>query len=252
MDVMDLSKMVGRQLPFFSVLIPFWVVAAYGGWRAVRGVWPVALAAGLGFAVPQFLVSNFHGPWLVDNVSGLCSIAAILGVLRVWQPRPEPGTPWAGDAGAGAGAGAVGAPGVVGAGERLDRRQVWRAWMPWAILSVVIFAWGLPPTKAFLEGRPQSAAAVRAWTQPTRGAGWREGRAQWTLPVAGLDGRVQSGSAPVAPLDAMPNRRRRSTPSIALSATGTGILLAGFIAGLVPWGLVCVKDGAGGSTDEPW
>ena len=79
--------MVGRQLSFFSVLVPFWVVAAFAGWRGMCGVWPAALVAGLAFAVPQFLVSNFHGPWLVGVVSGGCSIAALVGLMRVWRPR---------------------------------------------------------------------------------------------------------------------------------------------------------------------
>src|SRR3979409_2576140 len=65
-DVQQLSAMVGRQLPFFSLLIPFWVVWAFAGFRGMLGVWPVALVAGAFFAIPQFLISNFHGPWLVD------------------------------------------------------------------------------------------------------------------------------------------------------------------------------------------
>jgi lactate permease len=62
LDALKISAMVGRQLPFFSILVPFWVVAAFAGWRGMWGVWPAALVAGLAFAVPQFLVSNFHGP----------------------------------------------------------------------------------------------------------------------------------------------------------------------------------------------
>ncbi|HRZ58372.1 MAG TPA: L-lactate permease, partial [Candidatus Paceibacterota bacterium] len=68
MDLHQLSAMVGRQLPFFSLIVPFWVVWAMVGWRGMLGVWPAALIAGISFAVPQFLVSNFHGPWLVDVV----------------------------------------------------------------------------------------------------------------------------------------------------------------------------------------
>jgi lactate permease len=82
LDAKLVSAMVGRQLPFFSVLIPFWVVAAFAGWRGMIGIWPAALTAGVAFAVPQFLVSNFHGPWLVDVISGACSIAATVVLLR--------------------------------------------------------------------------------------------------------------------------------------------------------------------------
>ena len=87
LDARLISAMVGRQLPFFSLLIPFWVVAAFAGWRGLRGIWPVALTAGAAFAIPQFLVSNLHGPWLVDIVSGACSLAATVGLLRCWQPK---------------------------------------------------------------------------------------------------------------------------------------------------------------------
>lgn len=87
LDALKISAMVGRQLPFFSILVPFWVVAAFAGWRGMLGVWPAALVAGLAFAVPQFLVSNFHGPWLVDIASGACSMTALVGLMRVWQPK---------------------------------------------------------------------------------------------------------------------------------------------------------------------
>jgi len=72
LDALKISAMVGRQLSFFSMLVPFWVVGAFAGWRGMLGVWPAALTAGLAFAVPQLLVSNFHGPWLVGILSGAC------------------------------------------------------------------------------------------------------------------------------------------------------------------------------------
>src|SRR5687767_1077611 len=80
----DLSAMVGRQLPFFSLLVPFWVVWAMVGFRGMLGVWPAALTAGVAFAVPQYLVSNFHGPWLVDIIASITSVLAVLGLLRFW------------------------------------------------------------------------------------------------------------------------------------------------------------------------
>src|SRR3954468_6211321 len=88
-DELKLSKMVGRQLPFFSMLVPFWVVWAMSGFRGMLGIWPAALTAGVCFAVPQFLVSNFHGPWLVDIVASLCSLGGLLILLRFWQPTAE-------------------------------------------------------------------------------------------------------------------------------------------------------------------
>src|SRR5256714_9215680 len=74
-DELTLSAMVGRQLPFFSLIVPFWVVAAMSGFRGMLGVWPAALTAGICFAIPHFLASNFHRPWLVDIVASLCSMA---------------------------------------------------------------------------------------------------------------------------------------------------------------------------------
>src|SRR6185436_2467576 len=85
-DKLKLSAMVGRQLPFFSLLVPFWVVWAMAGFRGMLGVWPAALTAGVCFAVPQFLVANFHGPWLVDIVASICSVAAVVLLLKVWRP----------------------------------------------------------------------------------------------------------------------------------------------------------------------
>src|SRR5436190_23434180 len=86
-DAIKLSAMVGRQLPFFSVIVPFWVIWAMAGWRGMLGVWPAALVAGVAFAVPQFLVSNFHGPWLVDIIASLCSMVALVALLKFWRPR---------------------------------------------------------------------------------------------------------------------------------------------------------------------
>src|SRR5207245_10330756 len=82
-----LSKMVGRQLPFFSLIVPFWVVWAMAGWRGMIGVWPAALTAGVAFAVPQFLVSNFHGPWLVDIIAAIVSMAGVSVLLKFWQTK---------------------------------------------------------------------------------------------------------------------------------------------------------------------
>ncbi len=132
-----LSAMVGRQLPFFSVIVPFWMVVALSGWRGMVGVWPACLVAGLAFAIPQFLVSNYHGPWLVDVVAALVSIGCTALLLQVWQPR----TTWrfSDDP-----------PGV----QRADRPRggaAFRAFTPWLVLSVFVFVWGLPQVKAALD-----------------------------------------------------------------------------------------------------
>ncbi len=136
----DLSAMVGRQLPFFSLLIPFWLVWAMAGWKGMREVWPACLTAGASFALVQFLVSNYHGPWVVDIAGALASIFSLIVLLKVWQPRnvwrfehedqvaPQNAAP------------------VVPLNESL------KAWMPWIILSVLVFMWGLPQFKALLNG----------------------------------------------------------------------------------------------------
>jgi lactate permease len=127
LDVLKLSAMAGRQLPVFSALIPLWIVGAMAGWKGLRAVWPVALAAGVAFAVVQFAVSNYHGPWLVDSVAALASLGAVMLVLKFRRgadqspPRPR------------------------GAGSQ------WAPWLPWLVLTVFIFAWGTQPVKQALD-----------------------------------------------------------------------------------------------------
>src|SRR5437879_444830 len=87
LDLKELSAMVGRQLPFFSLIVPFWLIWAFAGWRRTIEVWPAILVAGISFAIPQFLVSNFHGPWLVDVVAAIFSMASLTVFLRFWQPK---------------------------------------------------------------------------------------------------------------------------------------------------------------------
>src|SRR6266446_3633247 len=87
LDLKELSAMVGRQLPFFSLIVPLWLIWAYAGFRGMIEIWPAILVAGVCFAVPQFLVSNFHGPWLVDVVAAIVSIASLSLFLKFWQPK---------------------------------------------------------------------------------------------------------------------------------------------------------------------
>ncbi len=204
MDVLALSKMVGRQLPIFSLIVPAWVVAAFAGWSGLRGVWPAVLTAGVAFAVPQFLVSNFHGPWLVDIISGACSIGALVALLRVWKPRDAWFKTKVQDPG-------FLAPEI----ERHSRAQVVQAWTPWGILTAFLFVWGLPATKTFLDGKATLTAPAQRVLSPE-------------FEAPGLHNLVQR-SPPVA----LP----RSPPEKAvyrlnwLSATGSGILLAALVAG---------------------
>jgi lactate permease len=192
LDLHALSAMVGRQLPVFSVIVPFWLICAFAGWQGMLGIWPAILVAGLSFAAFQFLVSNLHGPWLVDVVASIASMAAVVAFLRVWQPRSR----WASPTGE-APAAAVAAP---------PRAEIVRAWVPWLILSLVVFVWGVPQVKA-----------------------WLDGLSIGRIPVPGLHLQVFR-TMPVVPAPA-------AEPAIFvvnwLSATGSGIFVASLIAGLV-------------------
>ena len=84
-----LSAMVGRQFPFFSLLIPAYLVTLYAGWRRMLDVWPAVVTAGLTFAIAQFTISNFVGPELTDTLAALVSLAAVALLLQVWRPATE-------------------------------------------------------------------------------------------------------------------------------------------------------------------
>jgi lactate permease len=137
-----LSAMAGRQLPFFSLLIPVWLVWVMSGWRGVLGVWPALLVCGGSFALVQFLVSNFVGPMLVDVAGGVASLVCLALFLRVWQPRTiwrfpdEPA--------------AVIEP-AKGESAAPTRSALVRAWVPWALLTVAVLCWGLKPVKDMMK-----------------------------------------------------------------------------------------------------
>ena len=85
-----LAAMIGRQLPVIAIILPFYVIALYGGWRSVRALWPVLLVAGGSFAITQFVASNFIDYTLTDVLSSLGSLIATLLFLQVWRPAPDP------------------------------------------------------------------------------------------------------------------------------------------------------------------
>src|SRR6202035_3438588 len=87
LDLKQLSAMVGRQLPFFSLIVPFWLIWAFAGFRGMLEIWPAILVAGVCFAIPQFLMSNFHGPWLVDVLAAVVSLGALALFIRFWHPK---------------------------------------------------------------------------------------------------------------------------------------------------------------------
>src|SRR5438477_10572543 len=133
LDLKQLSAMVGRQLPFFSVIVPFWLIWAFAGFRGMLEIWPAILVACVCFAVPQFLVSNFHGPWLVDVVAAIVSIVSLSLFLKFWQPKNI----WRGSEARPLGrASASGALADARASDtiRNSKSEMFRAWLPWIIL----------------------------------------------------------------------------------------------------------------------
>ena len=194
LDVVRLSAMTGRQLPFFSLLVPAWLVWVMAGWRGVRGVWPALIVCGGSFALVQFSVANYHGPWLVDVAGGVVSLVCLALLLHFWQPReiwlfPEenPSEMKTG----------------IDLGPRPYRRsEIISAWVPWVLLTAFVFAWGLPP--------------VKTWLEP----------ATITLEVPRLHHTVQR----THPVVAQPHTEGAVFKLNLLSATGTGIFLAAIVS----------------------
>jgi lactate permease len=195
LDLFELSAMVGRQLPVFSLIVPFWLIWAYAGRRGMLAVWPAILVAGVSFATLQFLVSNYHGPWLVDILAAIGSIAAVVAFLQVWQPSDQFEAPMM-----------VAGSATIEQAAAPPRAEVIRAWVPWLILSVLVFVWGIPQVRAALDG----ISVIR-------------------IPVPELHLQVLR----VPPVVAAPAPEAAIFNFNWLSATGTGIFLAAVIAGFV-------------------
>ena len=144
LDMLELSGMVGRQLPIFSLIVPFWLVWAFCGWRRMVEIWPAVLVAGAAFAIPQYFISNFHGPWLVDVGAAIISMACLTLFLKVWHPKTIMTS-------------ASGKSDEESNTEPLREKhnytnaEVMRAWTPWLILSVIVLIWGIPEWKKFLD-----------------------------------------------------------------------------------------------------
>jgi lactate permease len=167
--------------------VPFWLVAAFAGLRGMIEVWPAALVTGLSFAVVQLLVSNFHGPWLVDILAAACSTAALVLFLRVWRPKAALAK-------------------ASGPARYSTRAQGLRPLLPWALLCAIVFLWGLPQVRGALD----AVSAIK-------------------IPVPGLDGAVWR----TPPVVREPHAESAVYTLNWLSATGTGILVAAILSGLL-------------------
>ncbi len=210
LDEQAISAMAGRQLPFFSLIVPAWMVVTMTGWRGLAGAWPAVLVCGASFALVQFAMANFVGAALVDVVGGVASLVTLAVFLRWWQPRHvwRHGVGWT-------------TPPKTTAAADTAGRVAW-AWMPWAFLSVAVFLWGLPPVKAVLEGRAAPTPATSLLLpQPAVAP---------EFPVPRLHERV----AKVPPATREERELERAVYRFNwLSAAGTGILAAAMIS--IPW-----------------
>ena len=193
LDTNTISAIVGRQLPFLSIVVPLWLCVTMCGFKRSLEVLPAIIVAGVCFAGSQFVFSNYHGPTLPDIMSAIITITGLIILLRFWKPakiwRFEGETP------------------TVLEGKGHPVGVVIRAWVPYIILAVMVFFWGLPQFKSILDSVSGGIA--------TKGFAW---------PL--LDGMVNR-TLPIVPAEA---------PYAAffkfnwLSAGGTAILLSGFIA----------------------
>src|SRR5436309_6158598 len=138
-DPYILGAMVGRQLPVFSLIVLFWVVWAFAGWKGMKDVWPAILVTGISFAVPQFVISNYINPWIVDIGASLVSMGCLILFLKVWQPKQL----WLSPALRGRDESAsTMPPAKLIDPTPLTPAQLVTALLPWIILCAILLVWG--------------------------------------------------------------------------------------------------------------
>jgi lactate permease len=202
LDPYVLGAMVGRQLPFFSLIVPFWLIWAFAGFRGMLEVWPAILVCGVSFAIPQFLISNYVNPWIVDIGASLISMACLIGLLEVWQPKRL----WTSPALRTHDESAATMPPPRAAGPEPSTKQVWLGLMPWIIVCVILLIWGTGWFKALVN--PIFS---------------------WNYDVPGLDKMINK----VPPVVPQPTPERATFAFTYLSFTGTGMLIAAIISGFL-------------------
>jgi len=180
--------------------VPFWLIWAFAGRKAMMEIWPAILVTGVSFAVPQYLVSNFIGPELVDIIAAIVSMVSLVLFLRVWQPRKIWHSPSLRGKDVSAHEAKPPAQIVVHSREALVR-----AWTPWLILSVFVFVWGLPQVKTALNGIFAPS-----------------------FPMGGLHNLVEK----MPPVVTAPTKEGAVYVLSLLSATGTGILFSAVVSAL--------------------
>src|SRR5437868_6177238 len=202
-DPFLLGAMVGRQLPFFSLIVPFWLIWAFAGWRGMKEIWPAILVCGVSFAVPQFLISNFINPWIVDIGASLISMACLIGFLEVWQPKEIWTSPALRTRDESA---STIAPRPAVATTKPSRAQVWASLLPWIIVCVLLLVWGTNWFKGLVNPF-----------------------ATWAYPVPELHNAINK----VAPVVSKPTPEGAVFSFTWLSYTGSGMLIAAIISGFV-------------------
>ncbi|MEO6843135.1 MAG: L-lactate permease [Bradyrhizobium sp.] len=198
-----LGAMVGRQLPIFSLIVPFWVVWAFAGWKGMKDVWPAILVTGLSFAIPQFLISNYINPWIVDIGASLISMGCLILFLKVWQPKVL----WLSPALRGNDESAsTMPPAKLIDPTPLTPAELFTALLPWIILCIILLIWGTGWFKA---------AVNPSFT--------------WNYAVPELHNMINK----VAPVVPAPTKESAIFSFTYVSFTGSGMLLAAIIAGLI-------------------
>ncbi|MFC3901956.1 L-lactate permease [Acinetobacter marinus] len=137
-DTMEISQMVGRQLPFMVPIVLFWIMAIMDGWRGVKETWPAVVVGSLSFSLAQFLTSNFVGPELPDITAAIASLVALTVFFKYWKPKhifrfenQE-----------------MDAEVEAQAQKSYSLGQIAKAWSPFAILTVMVTIWSVKPFKA--------------------------------------------------------------------------------------------------------
>ncbi len=215
---MDISKMVGRQLPFLSVFIPFYLIIIMSGLKRAWEVLPAILVSGVSFAVTQFVSSNFLGPELPDILSAIVSLIALAVFLKFWKPKTTFRFSHEKEMAAAAEA------------QQLEHQkasysagQIFKAWTPFLLLTAMVSIWGIPAVKQALTGHYEGANPLLLFINDIGG------RLTFAPGVPFLHNQILDGSG--KPLEALYKL------DLAGSA-GTAILIAAvltkFVTGM-PW-----------------
>jgi len=202
-DPFLLGAMVGRQLPFFSLIVPFWLIWAFAGFKGMKEIWPAILVTGVSFAVPQFLISNFINPWIVDIGASLISMGCLILFLKIWKPEviwTSPALRTRDDSAS------TKSKKPAKPARKPTTGEVWFALLPWIIVCVILLAWGTNAVKG----------ALNAY-------------ATWNYAVPGLHNMINK----VAPVVPAPTKEGAVFAFTWLSYTGSGMLIAAIISGLL-------------------